>query len=690
MYQSSYIDDGSKKPFKHSNSALGDSQSRLPGAASVKSVAASQVNMKTSNYNDMPLSQYYDNILSIRAKDREKGSNAMYRSQSLSKSQQNERAEANKEMKNFALPQEIMKFLDEEPSKLAEVEFLMQQEEAEVDQILDNLLEDITKIIEDKKMSVKKVFAEFLDSYSKARDLFQRRINDFKDTSKFFGAYKVGGSADRLMSLDSIEYFDQNGKIKEEFCNLRCKLGSLNKEIEKKYLAFFAQNLEKEICHRPALSLTETSKEYLIDMSKIIKEKLTSNLEILDSLVYKVDPFRFEDLTVKPVVKPSLGESKSNIIANIGNLLGPEASFKVEYIESHYEEKINCLCVIEEDLVATGHADNSVGVWSMTKGCQVATLKGHTSPVSALVSIKAYFPEINLAKDAKVESGYIRNRNIKQQNFLISASEGPDAELLLWDLQAMKLIRKFEPHKDTVTSLISLRDGHTVISGSLDSTVKCWDISLETPLQTIVEGEDCPTYYIHIFNDFSHFLTAGKSGDLFIYKMNYGLNPRYDRTVFENCKRIKVIKTGLPVFVINESMVKDSTVISAGADKRIAFWNTVTCAEQKKLGNHQTDIVGCVLIENPLNAKANSYCLSSGTYDDRIQITDINTGESKEMALDTDISLTGGKYSNPNFQFMPVTDVFGKSKVYLLCAGSKHGMPCLVKIRIDSQAENST
>lgn len=683
MYQSSYIEDPAKKHSKHSSSNVTDQTSRGLAGSAAKSTSGSQANMKSSNYNDMPLSQYYENILTNRAKDREKGSSHMYRSQSLSKAPQNERSEANKDMKSFTLPPDIIKFLDDEPGKLADLQHQLKQDQVQVDKILDSLLEGITKIIEDKRKSVKKVFDEFSDSYTKARELFQRKINDFKDTTKFLGSMKVGGSADRLMSLDSIEYFDQNGKIKEEFCNLKCKLGSLNKEIEKKYLSFFCQNLEKELCHRPAFSVTETSKEYLTDMIRIINEKVVSNLEILDSLIYKVEPFRFEELTIKPVIKPSLGESKSNIIANIGSLLGPETQLKVEVIESKLNEKINCLCVIEEDLVATGHSDNSVGIWSMTKGAKVTNLKEHSSPISSLVAIKAYFPEINLAKDAKVESGYIRNRNIKQQNFLISASEGDQAELLLWDLQAMKLIRRFRGHTDTVTSLISLRDGHTIISGSLDCSIKCWDISLETPVQTIVESEDCPIHYIHIFNDYSHFVTAGKSGELFIYKMNYSLNARYDRTLFENCKRIKVIKTGLPVYVINESMTKDSTVISAGSDRRISFWNSVTCTEQKKLGNHQTDIVGCVLIENPLNSKANSYCLSSGTYDDRIQITDINTGQSKEMVLDTDVSLAGGKYHNPNFQFMPLTDVFGKSQVYLLCSGSKHGMPCLVKIRID-------
>lgn len=683
MYQSNYIDDPGKKTLKHSNSTISDSHSRFTGADKLRISG-----MKTSNYNEMPLSQYYDNILNTRAKDRDRSRdrNPMFRSQSMSRGGSlSDRGETNtKDLSNYTLPADVIKFLDEEPGRVADLEYQIKLEKDKVDEILDGLLEQINLVIEEKRRSIKVTFDSFIQSYSSARKLFQNKLDEFKDTTKMIGISKIGGSADRLVNLDSIEFHDHSGKIKEETCNLKCRLGSLSKEIEKKYLSFFGQHLEKELCHRPSLSLTETSKEYLVDMTRIIKEKVISNLEILDGLVYKVDPFQFDKLTVKPVVKPSVGESKSNIIANIGNPMQDDYRFKVEYVETDFSEKINCICVIEEDLVATGHSDKTVGLWSMGKNTRIASLREHTAAVSSLVSIKAYFPEINLAKDAKVESGYIKNKNIKQQNFLVSGSEGPQSELLLWDLQAMTLLRRLSGHIDTVTSLIALRDGHSVISGSLDGSLKCWDIAKEEPIQSIEEEVVNPIYYIHVFNDFTHFMTGTKSGELHVFKVLYGFSKRYERTVFESCKKVRTIKTSSPVFVINESMTRDNTVVSGGADKRLTFWNTVTSTEQKKIADHQTDIIGCVMVENPINTRSNSYVLSFGSYEDRIQITDTSTGDSKQMALDTDISLSGGRYSNPNFQFMTTTDVFGKSKIHLLCSGTKHGVPCLVKIRIDA------
>jgi WD40 repeat protein len=690
VYQSGYFDDH-KKVLKHSSTSVSEGTKffgfeKSKGGSVAPISTQGQNPMKTSNYNEMPLSQYYDNILNSRAKDKTRDSNPMFRSQSLSRpGGAIEKPDINKDIKAFSLPPEVMKFFDEEPIKLAELKHNIKVEKDKVDEILNKLQADINQIIEAKRVSVKSVFDNFLNCYEKSREQFQRKINSFKDTSKILSNNKFGGSSDRLMSLESVEFFDETGKIKEEVCNLKCKLGSLSKEVEKKYLISYSQHLEKEMCHWPHLSNTETAKEYLEDMIKIVKDKLVSNLETLDSVLYKVTPYDFEQIKVRPHVKPSLGESKSNILANCPNLLEITTPFKVEYVQSSFSDKITCLYVIEEDLVATGHSDNSVGIWSMGKGSLVTTLREHTSPVSSLVSIKAYFPEINLTRDAKVESGYLKNRNIKQQNFLISASEGTTPEILLWDLQSWKLIRKFQGHSDTVTSMISLRDGHTVISGSLDCAVKVWDISDDIPVQTIQENENSPVYNMHVFNDYSHFLTAGKSGDMFIYKMSYAYNKRYDRTVFETSRKVKCIKTGGPIFAINETMARDNTIVCGGADRAVSLWNTVTCMEQKRIGAHQTDVIGLVLIENPMKTKANSYVLSFGNYEDRIQITDTSSGETKQMALDEDLSLTGHRYSNPSLQFMPLSDVFGKAKTYLLCSGTKNGSACLVKILIEQE-----
>ena len=644
--------------------------------------------MKTSNYNEMPLSQYYDTILNKRANEKSRDSNPMFRSQSMNRgaaSAQDSQAEINRNIKAFSLPPDIVKFLEEEPNQLAGLKAKLQEEKDSVDRILDAVLREVSSIIEQKRSALKSIFESYLSAYEKSREAFMKKINTFKDTSKILSNNKFGGSSDRLMSLESIEFFSADCKIKEEVCNLKCRLGSLTKEIEKKYLSFYAQNLEKELHHMPTFSQSDNALEYLADMNKIIKEKVCSNLEILDSLVYKAENFNFELLSIRPNLKPSLGESKSNLIANIGNLIDRTAPFKVEHVPVSYSRAVTCLCVIEEDLVATGHSDNSIGIWNMSNLQEVATLKGHSHPISSLVSIKAYFPEINLAKNSKLEIGYIKNRNIKQQNFLLSATEGHECELFSWDLQAMTRLKEYSGHSDTVTSMISLRDGHTMITGSLDASVRVWDISDSTPVLSLVENERSTVSCIHVFNDYSHFVTSGSSGEIYIYKMSYAYNRRYDRTVFESCKKVKCIRTSSPVFALNESMIRDNVVISGGADKAISFWNSVTCTEQKRIGSHHTEVVGCVLVENPLKSKSNSFVLSFANYDHRLLITDSHTGESREMALDSEVSLAGGKHSNPNMQFMPTTDIFGKSHTYLLCAGSKNAMPCLVKILIEQE-----
>ncbi len=682
MYQSTFFEDQNRK------------NPRLTAAASPFVADKPKTNpipanpMKTSNYNEMPLSQYYDNILNKRANEKSRDSNPMFRSQSMNRgaaAAQDSQAEINRNIKAFSLPQDIVKFLEEEPDKLAGLKAKLQEEKDSVDRILDGVMKEVSAIIEQKRAGIKGIFDSFLSTYEKSREAFMKKINTFKDTSKILSNNKFGGSSDRLMSLESIEFFDEDRMIKEEVCNVKCRLGSLTKEIEKKYLSFYAQNLEKELHHMPSFSRSENALEYLADMTKIIKEKVSSNLEILDGLVYKVDTFKFDQLSIKPNLKPSLGESKSNLIANIGNLLDRTEPFKVEHIPVTYSRAVTCLCVIEEDLVATGHSDNSIGIWNMSKSQEVATLTGHSHPISSLVAIKAYFPEINLPKNSKLEVGYIKNRNIKQQNFLLSATEGHDCELFSWDLQAMTQLKAYTGHRDTVTSMIALRDGHTMITGSLDASVRVWDISDPDPLLAIVENDRSTVSHIHVFNDYSHFVTSGSSGEIFIYKMSYAYNRRYDRTVFEACRKVRCIRTSSPVFVLNESMIRDNVVISGGADKAVSFWNTVTCTEQKRIGSHNTEVVGCVLIENPLKTKANSFVLSFGNYDHRLQITDSSTGESKEMTLDSEVSLAGGKNSNPNMQFMPTTDIFGRSQTHLLCAGSKNGMPCLVKILIEQE-----
>jgi WD40 repeat protein len=47
----------------------------------------------------------------------------------------------------------------------------------------------------------------------------------------------------------------------------------------------------------------------------------------------------------------------------------------------------------------------------------------------------------------------------------------------MWDLKGMKLIKTFTGHTDSVTCCCLTPDGQKLITGSLDCSVRVWDIA---------------------------------------------------------------------------------------------------------------------------------------------------------------------------------------------------------------------
>ena len=106
-------------------------------------------------------------------------------------------------------------------------------------------------------------------------------------------------------------------------------------------------------------------------------------------------------------------------------------------------------------------------------------------------------------------------------------------------------------HEDSITSMITLRDGHTLISASKDFSIRFWDISEEKELNSIISTQGQQPTYLYAFNDYSHFAVAYNDGNIVIYKIEYYMSEKYGRTVFRACKRTKEIETRSPIFVLN-------------------------------------------------------------------------------------------------------------------------------------------
>jgi glucose repression regulatory protein TUP1 len=80
-----------------------------------------------------------------------------------------------------------------------------------------------------------------------------------------------------------------------------------------------------------------------------------------------------------------------------------------------------------------------------------------------------------------------------------SSKASLDKQIRIWDAQNGYFISRFEGHEDSVYSVAFGPDGQYLVSGSLDTTLKLWDLAQRGKAPG-AEGEQGPciqTFYGH-------------------------------------------------------------------------------------------------------------------------------------------------------------------------------------------------
>jgi WD40 repeat protein len=99
---------------------------------------------------------------------------------------------------------------------------------------------------------------------------------------------------------------------------------------------------------------------------------------------------------------------------------------------------------------------SGIWIWDAVDGRHLAILKDHTGHINAI----ALSPDGHLLASAAGEW---------------SAGEG-DNVIYLWDMETYENLRSLEGHTDRVMSISWSPDGTQLASGSLDGTIRIWDI----------------------------------------------------------------------------------------------------------------------------------------------------------------------------------------------------------------------
>jgi len=126
---------------------------------------------------------------------------------------------------------------------------------------------------------------------------------------------------------------------------------------------------------------------------------------------------------------------------------------------SGHQHEIRCLAISASGkILASGSADHTVRLWSLSDARPLKTLEAHAGWVNCL----AISP-----------------------NGRLLASAGRDSKICLWRLPSGRAVKKLKGHTQTIFCLAMHPDGRLLVSGSADRTVRLWSLPEGQELDTL-------------------------------------------------------------------------------------------------------------------------------------------------------------------------------------------------------------
>ncbi|MEG4800580.1 NACHT domain-containing protein [Microcoleus sp. ARI1-B5] len=165
----------------------------------------------------------------------------------------------------------------------------------------------------------------------------------------------------------------------------------------------------------------------------------------------------------------------------------------------HTKAVMSVAFIPDGQIIATGSYDKAVRLWDLKSGQCLNTLPGHTnwvrsiafSPDGELLASGSYDQTVRLWN---IKSGQCLNILPQQSHLIRAVAFSPKGKLLaiisnqtvgLWEVGLGKCRKILEGHTSQVNSIAFSSDGEILVSCSMDSTIKIWQVETGECLKTL-------------------------------------------------------------------------------------------------------------------------------------------------------------------------------------------------------------
>ncbi len=279
--------------------------------------------------------------------------------------------------------------------------------------------------------------------------------------------------------------------------------------------------------------------------------------------------------------------------------------------------------------IASGGSDHTVKIWDTATGAILNTFSGHSGWVNALsyspdgrfiasgsvdTTVKIW-PVLNAMEVPLSSTEAIRtlgyNHSIKSLalspngRFIVSGSNS-DSSIKIWDTSTGTTLQTLNGHTDKVNAVAYSPDGHFIASGGEDETVKIWDATSGEEQRTLSEH----TWWVNAvaYSPNGRFIASGGWDDT--VKIVNARTGTEQHTLVGHSNIVNAL-----------AYSPDGRFIASGSDDHtVKIWDTSTGKEQRTLIGH-TDYVSTVAYS------PNGRFIVSGSWDDTMKVWNVVTGK---------------------------------------------------------------